>query len=193
VTGTLQPFVRADVEREWGWFDTTPEIEVDFKERPVLIATSIKSDQGLELAVRPAPSAQSSGANQGARQPDQTAGATGTSGRSAASSGPSLTDVTRLANATDYRLVGAHVDLKRARVVETIDKASFWVASGQGEERLLVVAGDPSTTGVTNGQTVSIQGVVLQVPDAMRNRLRSKAGSTMDERVYVFASSIGRG
>jgi hypothetical protein len=200
VTGTLQPFVRADIEREWGWFDTNPEIEVEFKDRPVLIATSIKSDQGVELAVRLAPAAQSGSATAAqsgsgttaSPQAGQAPATAGTSGRTAAATGPSLTDLGRLVDANDFRLVGAHVDLKNARVAQTVDMRSFWVTSGQGQERLLVVAADPSAANVANGQMVSIQGVVLQVPDAMRNRLRSNTGSTMDERIYVFASSIGR-
>lgn len=40
VSGTVRPFVAADIKREVGW-DMTPEIEVKLKQRPVLIATSI--------------------------------------------------------------------------------------------------------------------------------------------------------
>ncbi len=41
VNGVVHPFVVADVERELGW-DLTPETEIRLKERPVLIADSIR-------------------------------------------------------------------------------------------------------------------------------------------------------
>jgi uncharacterized protein YdeI (BOF family) len=41
VTGTVQPFVTADIERDIGW-DISQETEIKLKERPVLIADSIR-------------------------------------------------------------------------------------------------------------------------------------------------------
>ena len=41
VTGTVQPFITADVERAIGW-DISQETEIKLKERPVLIAESIR-------------------------------------------------------------------------------------------------------------------------------------------------------
>jgi hypothetical protein len=41
VTGTVRPFVVADVEREIGW-DLSPELEVELREKPVLVADEIR-------------------------------------------------------------------------------------------------------------------------------------------------------
>src|SRR5690606_23912633 len=41
VSGTVRPMVVAEVERELGW-DLSPELEVRLKERPVLVADSIR-------------------------------------------------------------------------------------------------------------------------------------------------------
>lgn len=41
VSGTVRRFVTAELERDLGW-DLTPEIEVHLKERPVLVAESIR-------------------------------------------------------------------------------------------------------------------------------------------------------
>lgn len=41
ITGTVRPFVTAEVERELGW-DISRETEIKLKERPVLIADSIR-------------------------------------------------------------------------------------------------------------------------------------------------------
>ncbi len=41
ISGTVQPFVTTEVERQIGW-DINPETEIKLKERPVLIADSIR-------------------------------------------------------------------------------------------------------------------------------------------------------
>lgn len=40
VTGTVRPLVIAEFEREFG-FDLSPELEVEFEDRPVIIATTV--------------------------------------------------------------------------------------------------------------------------------------------------------
>ena len=52
VTGTLKPFVEADIKRDynWNWWaDWKAEMAVQFKDRPVLLADSIKTKAGTEL------------------------------------------------------------------------------------------------------------------------------------------------
>lgn len=41
VTGTVRNFVVAEIEREYG-FDLQPEIETEFRNKPVLIADSVR-------------------------------------------------------------------------------------------------------------------------------------------------------
>jgi hypothetical protein len=75
-----------------------------------------------------------------------------------------LTDVARLASARSDHLVGAYAVLESATVAATIDRASFWLTDGEGPERLLVVVAAPVESGVTPGQRVCIQGIVLHIP-----------------------------
>ena len=52
VTGTLKPFVEADIKRDynWNWWaDLKVETTTQFKDRPVLLADSVKTEAGVEL------------------------------------------------------------------------------------------------------------------------------------------------
>lgn len=44
VTGTVRPFVTAEIERELGW-DLTPELEVELKNKPVIVADEVRRIQ----------------------------------------------------------------------------------------------------------------------------------------------------
>jgi hypothetical protein len=55
VTGTVRSYVDADLRRDyaWNWWDgMDPDIEVSFRNRPVIVADSIKSAAGTELVRR---------------------------------------------------------------------------------------------------------------------------------------------
>jgi hypothetical protein len=53
VTGKVRRYVVAELDRDYDWFEdgkiVNMEKEVDFKTRPVLIATSVRSEDGREL------------------------------------------------------------------------------------------------------------------------------------------------
>jgi hypothetical protein len=49
VSGKVQMFEATEVKREHAWFDATPEIEVKYKNRPVIIADSVRTADGREL------------------------------------------------------------------------------------------------------------------------------------------------
>ena len=52
VVGTLRPFVEADLKRDfdWDWWnDWKVELTTTYKDKPVLLATSIKTKDGKEL------------------------------------------------------------------------------------------------------------------------------------------------
>lgn len=42
VTGTVRKFVRAEIERDYDWFDLAEEYDVKYAERPVIVAESIR-------------------------------------------------------------------------------------------------------------------------------------------------------
>lgn len=53
VTGEVRRYVVADLDRDYDWFEdgkiVKVETDVDFKTRPVVIATSIRTEDGREL------------------------------------------------------------------------------------------------------------------------------------------------
>jgi hypothetical protein len=55
VTGTVRPYVEAEFRRDydWNWWDRIdPDIEVAFRNRPAIIADSVKTAAGAELVQR---------------------------------------------------------------------------------------------------------------------------------------------
>ena len=86
ITGTVKPFVRAEVEKEWGWLGLDPEIEVDFARKPILVASRIVGGNNnvamaIDLTAAPQP--------------------VGTSGTS---KGMAVTDLTALGDGAEWRL-----------------------------------------------------------------------------------------
>jgi hypothetical protein len=170
ITGTVKPFVKADVEREWGWLGLDPEIEVDFSKKPILVANRIVGGNNNVAMVISSPAAG-----------DRPVGTTG----GGATSPTSVKDLAAVAGGDD-ELVGRQVDLTGLKVARSAAGRGFFVQAG--EQHVFVL---PAKDGkrVTSGDTVSVKGVVLEMPDAMDDRLKPPA-NTNDE-IYVYATSIG--
>lgn len=49
ITGTVRPYVEAEIERDFNWF-SADSIEIELKDRPVVIAESVQSADGREFA-----------------------------------------------------------------------------------------------------------------------------------------------
>lgn len=49
VTGTVRPYVAADIRRDFNWFDED-DVVVEFTDRPVIVADSVTSSDGREWA-----------------------------------------------------------------------------------------------------------------------------------------------
>ena len=172
VSGTVKSFVKADIDREWGWLTLSPEVEIDFSKKPVIVADRIiggDSQRALMVTV---------GAGSGDRS-------VGTSGSSSGNAPGPITAAASLASADD-EMVGRKVDLSGLKVTGLADQGGFFVASQ--DRQLFVLPHQGQAQKVSVGQTVSIDGMVLQMPKRMRNRL--KAPGTMNRQVYVFANTI---
>jgi hypothetical protein len=169
ITGMVKPFVRAEVEREWGWLGLDSEVEIDISKKPILVASRIvggTNNVAMVINVDPA----------GAKP-------VGTSGATTASP---LSDLGTIAQG-DEDLVGRHVGLKGVKV-ESMTKDGFFVKAQNASVFVLPALKDKVSVQV--GDTVSIDGVVLQMPRKMDDRLNAPAGSNDD--IYVYATSVNK-
>lgn len=202
VTGTVKPLVRAEIDRELRWIDpNTASVSIEFERRPMLVARSTKSSNGMELTARVESDAErTTVGRRGTSGTDTTPAATGTSGQpgmigdtsGAGTARPTGTtpveDLSQLTRAVDMSLVGRDVNLSGVRVARAADKQSFWVTDSAGGDNLLVVPVAPSSVNVKEGDTVAIKGVIMQMPRAWQDKFSMTQGT--DERIYVFASGV---
>jgi hypothetical protein len=169
VSGTVKRFVRADVEREWGWLGTDPAIEAKLSLKPVIVADRIVGGDSDRVVVLNA-----------SEKSDQ---AVGTSGSSATAGATAvIDDAGRIASAGD-ELVGRRLALPQARVVDTKD-GGVVIASG---DRKLFVLSEGKDAQRKVGETVTIQGVLLAMPDDMPGRLDI---DDLNDEVYVYATQM---
>lgn len=174
VSGTVQRFARAELEREWGWQAPTPEVEITISSRPVIVAQRIVGgDDQRALMLRLA-------------KPQGTpVGTSGQAGSGAVGSQP-ITDATMLATGDD-ELVGRPVDLSDAKVAAVDGQRGFFI--GPRERQLFVLtqyAGSSATPRI--GQNMSVEGFVMQMPSGMPRQLT--APGALNRHIYVYATSI---
>ena len=163
ISGTMRPFVRTEIEREWGWLGLDPAIEVEVGAKPVLVAERlVGGDNNVAMVIDTTPAA---------AQP------VGTSGAAAA-------DVTTLA-AGDESLVGRPARITDGRVSRTGATGGFFVQAG--DRQLYVLPAHPGTA-VAAGDSVTVDGVVLQMPASMATRLNAPGGFNDD--IYVYATTV---
>jgi hypothetical protein len=169
ITGTVKPFVKADVEREWGWLGLDPEVEVDFNKKPVLVASKIVGgNNDVAMVIQVAPDA---------GKPVGTSGMSGTV----------MSDISAIARG-DEDLVGRHVDLTNVRVEKMAKDGGFFVNTTDG--KLFVLPADANQMQIKTGSTVSLTGVILQMPSAMASRIDAPAGTNDD--IYIYAQALNK-
>ena len=166
ITGVVKPFVRTEVEREWGWFGLDPAIEVEVGKKPVLVANHIVGGNDKSVMVIDINS------------PNRLVGAlTGS---------PSpMTDAGAIATASNA-LVGRRVMLNRLRIVGTADGGGFFVESGGRELFVLPARSDQVSAQV--GDNVTVEGVILEMPSGMAARIKAPTGANQD--LYIYATKI---
>ena len=195
VTGTPKAYVRADFEREWGWFEPEPDVEMELNERAVLVANRIVGgNNNMALVIKSAPATDTTPAPVGTsgttKMPESTKvpestkapDTTGTAASAAALN--SLEDIA----SDDEDIVGRHVSLDKVAVTATAKDGGFWVRGPAGTS-VFVLPSDRSAT-FSNGQQVSLDGVVLQMPRAMDDRLDPGVGWNDD--IYIYATAVTR-
>ena len=163
VKGIVRPFVEAELEKEWRWFDDEIDVSLEWSRRPVLVATRVvggDNDRALVIAREPA----SASASAAADEPI---------GR--------LTAITAAA-------VGRSVELEDVKVARVVPGRGFIVSSGS--HQVFVRPSDGRMDEVTSGQTVSLDGFVLALPPGAGDEVLGERSSD-DAQVYVYATEIG--
>lgn len=181
VTGTMKMFLKGDLEREVGWLEPDADVEIEFAARPVLVASRIvggNSDVALAINVNPA-------ASGGSKAEDSTIG---TSGKTGSEKGTPLTDAVAIGKA-DRDLVGRRVDLDKVEVSRIAKSHGFWIDAGGANVFVLPARyAEAKATAPSLGQTVSIEGVVLEMPRSIREKTRDVKNE--NDEIYVYATTM---
>jgi hypothetical protein len=159
ITGTVEPLVESRLQEQWGIFRNDPELIAEIRQRSGIVAQSITTtrDGGMALTI------------------DLT---------NPAARGTAQTDLNQLARA-DESMIGQRVELANARVESVAEDGGFWVSAG--DQRLFVLPEPTGGAKVAPGQTVRVEGVVLPLPEMMKDRLGSMAKG---EDIYVYTRSV---
>jgi hypothetical protein len=142
-----------------------------------------QTSQGAQATGSQAPSQGRGDATAGTAGRTEAGRAAGTSGTSAAAGAP-VTDASAL-RGVDNDMVGRQVDVDRVKVLRVEGDHGFWIETG-GPGIFVLPAGDQQTA-VRQGQTVSIEGVILEMPRRMRESARE---GNSNERIYIYARSV---
>jgi hypothetical protein len=188
VTGTMKMFVDADLEREFGWLEPDPDIEVEFTDRPVLVADRVVGgNNNVALSIRVNPLERPGAATPSTGSKTDTTSPVGTSGRTTGTSGSPVTSGTTLGKG-DRELVGRHIDLDNAKVNRTAKNKGFWIDAGGTDVLVIPAPHVQSKTAAATGQTISIEGVVLAMPKSLREK--AGAANNANDEVYVYATTV---
>jgi hypothetical protein len=170
VSGTMKKMALSDLRREWGWLDTTPAMEARLTKRPLLVASRVvggDSNRALLIDVN----------RSTASTPVGTSGTVG--------SGSTIDDVSKISSMKDQS-IGHTVALNDVTVGKSAGRG-FWLRVDNGSD-VFVLPAAPGQRSVHQGQTLSIDGVVLQMPRSMRDRL--DAPRDADTQAYIYATSV---
>jgi hypothetical protein len=167
VTATVRPFVKAEIEREYEWFGNDTQLEVDTSNTYVLVAkdiTTLGANALLQLST--------------GSKPASTRGLGGTP----------VTDASALAKANDSSMVGRRVELMSARVSGTATGSGFWISPQGSDDRTLVMPATAGASKIAAGQNVMINGVVLELPRSLREKLGDEKARS--EQTYIYADHV---
>lgn len=170
VTGTLKPFVETEIEEEWNWFGLVDDAktEIEIGTRMVLVAERlVGGDSDVAMIINTA---------EPADRP------VGTAGGDTARQSP-IAELGTLANGRE-RLVGRPVGLTSVRVDALADNGGFYVASGDRQIFVLPAQRGPFAA----GDEVSIDGVVMEMPRKIEERL--KPSGELNDDIYIYALNV---
>jgi hypothetical protein len=186
VMGTVRPFVKADIEREWGWLDADDDVVVELAQKPVLVASHIVGgNNNVALSIR----AQARGDRAGeAGTAVGTSGSTDATGTLGSTASATLTDARSVASG-DEDLVGRRVRLQNVQLTAGKERG-LWLTTTNSQRIYVLPSQATSAAAASSGAGATVEGVVLQMPRAMRTRLNP--GGEWNDEVYIYAFDIDR-
>ncbi|MGE0815677.1 MAG: hypothetical protein AB7O28_10725 [Vicinamibacterales bacterium] len=175
VTGRIKGFAAGDVDKEWGWVGLNPADD-DYLETPLLEASRIVGGDGdVVLLIDQA------------RPPGRVEGRR--AGMESTAPGPRGMPLTSAAvvGAGGDELVGDRVRLQHLRVTHLADgRGGFYCKAG--DTSLFVLPASRPYASVDSGDTVTIDGVILEAPRHMAPQ--GDAPDDTNEDIYVLATGI---
>jgi hypothetical protein len=176
ITGVLQPFSQVDLEKDWELLEWNPALEVEISSRPVLVASRIVGGNDDVAIVIDAGQGPSDDGQPRSREDSVTAAQL-------------VTDLSRVVRA-DEDMIGDQVELHGVVVGSKAEGRGFWIESAGGQ-RVLVLPSRDETTALKSGETVSLEGVILQMPDDVNFRSSGQRDSSNLD-AYILARSINK-
>lgn len=162
ISGTVRAFRSTDLSRYWGFGGARTASERVLSQAILIVADTVTED-GTSLVINAA-----SWLTAGV--PDI--------------SEPPLRDVRPLVSSRDTTLVGRAVNLRNVHV------SALTSTRGSGSRPAVNRCSSPLTKRISGtDKRISLLGVVLRLPDAMRNRL-GDYDAARDEAVYVYATQV---
>lgn len=168
VTATPKTFNGDELKNEWGWMKLDEETEEKLGKKPILVASRVTGGTSNVAMTIKAPAG-------------ETVGTSGMAGSSAA-----VTSAATLASGSSS-LIGRHVKLTSENVTDNAKDGGFWIMASGKRVYVRPASGNAE---VTKGQPVTIEGIVLQLPRAMRTSLQPTGD--WNDTLYVYATNIER-
>jgi hypothetical protein len=180
VTGTLKTVALADIEREWGWFELDPDIEVEFLKKPVLVANRIVGgDNNVAMLINVANAPNTT-------TPTSSGDRSGAERRTTPLGGSTVIMDPGMVGSATTDLVGRHVDLKNVRVLQMARDHGFFIDVPGGA--VLVLPSSHVPVMVKPGDTVSVRGAIAEAP--RRTAERASPPSDWNPHIYVVAIDV---
>ncbi len=181
VEGTVKTFVQTDVEREWGWLGLGGDLEVQYQRKPMLVAERvIGGTNNTALLITAAKGSEDDGNGRNGNGNGNAKAASG-------SSTGALTTPSALSDRNQAR-VGRQVDLSGVTVESVAKDGGFFINADDG--RVFVLPASTIEVSVDKGDTLALDGVLMEMPRGMTERLSIPRGSNDD--VYVYATTVDK-
>lgn len=190
VTGHVYKFTQADLEREYGWgwgaypwggyygypwYGTGygPDYFVRYQNRPIIIASSVRTSSGRELVSNDADGKETIGALSG------NAGAGGV-----------VTDLGTISSGSAAQLNGREVRLSGITVDRLSGDHAFWTKTSQGQPVFVMLDNDIRQPQLRQGATVTVAGQLKKVPRDQSKIDAKQWGLANDDITQLMKSGV---